>query len=256
MSHYFFRILGLTSCIALLACDSSIGEGSTPTNAVLAACPPAGDSNYCRDCGPCADGIGDCDDDSECAGGLICASDVGAQYGFGPSVDVCVPACPPAGDSNYCRDCGPCAEGVGDCDDDSECAGGSSAQATWVPSMVLGRVSMCVCLPVPQQETRTTVAIVGLARMALGIATRTASALGGSSAQATWVPSMVLGRVLMCVCLPVPRKEIRITVAIVDPARKGLGIATRTASALGGSFAQATWVPSMVLGRVSMCAWL
>ena len=124
MPQYLFQILSLCSCIALLACDSTIGAGVTPPNAVLTNCPPEGDSNYCRDCGPCADGVGDCDDDSECASGLTCVTDVGDQYGYGPSVDVCVLTCPPEGDSNYCRDCGPCADGVGDCDDDSECASG------------------------------------------------------------------------------------------------------------------------------------
>jgi hypothetical protein len=46
-------------------------------------CPhPIGHWDYCRDCGPCDLGQGDCDNDSECRGGLVCAQVTGA-------VDVC-----------------------------------------------------------------------------------------------------------------------------------------------------------------------
>jgi hypothetical protein len=45
--------------------------------------------DYCRDNGPCSEGEGDCDGDSECESGLICAQDVGADYGWGPLTDVC-----------------------------------------------------------------------------------------------------------------------------------------------------------------------
>lgn len=33
---------------------------------------PVGHNDYCRDCGPCAVGEGDCDTDDECQGSLIC----------------------------------------------------------------------------------------------------------------------------------------------------------------------------------------
>ncbi len=94
-------------------------------------CPlPAGHGNFCRDCGPCGQGQGDCDSDSDCTGGLTCVQDVGAQFGFGPGIDVCTTAgggtsCPlRAGHPDYCRDCGPCAAGQGDCDSDSDCRSG------------------------------------------------------------------------------------------------------------------------------------
>ncbi len=45
--------------------------------------------NYCRDNGPCSEGVGDCDGDSTCASGLRCAQDVGAKYGWPSNVDVC-----------------------------------------------------------------------------------------------------------------------------------------------------------------------
>lgn len=92
-----------------------------------------GDLDYCADpaCGPCALNEGDCDSDSECLGGLVCLSDTGASQGQSPTTDLC--GLPPAGncglpngDWQYCSDadCGPCAAGVGDCDNDAECNAG------------------------------------------------------------------------------------------------------------------------------------
>jgi hypothetical protein len=75
---------------------------------------PVGHLDYCRDCGPCAEGQGDCDSDSECQSGLNCAQVLGT--------DVCCSH--PLGHLDYCRDCGPCAAGQGDCDNDGECQSG------------------------------------------------------------------------------------------------------------------------------------
>ena len=63
-------------------------------------CPqPVGHNDYCRDCGPCVEGEGDCDNDTECNNGLVCpqSSDFNP-----PGVDVCqkisiVPPEPPRG---------------------------------------------------------------------------------------------------------------------------------------------------------------
>jgi hypothetical protein len=125
---------------------------------------PVGHLDYCRDCGPCAEGQGDCDSNSECEGDLTCDQVTGTDYCVGctlpvghidycrdcgpcgpgegdcdsdsecqsglgcpqvPGTDVCLTrACPPVGHLDYCRDCGPCAEGEGDCDNDSECEAG------------------------------------------------------------------------------------------------------------------------------------
>jgi hypothetical protein len=51
---------------------------------------PPGTPNYCRDCGPCTLGEGDCDSDEDCSQGLVCAQDVGANLGYQPSTDVCI----------------------------------------------------------------------------------------------------------------------------------------------------------------------
>lgn len=99
-------------------------DGVEATLVIRQACPYAEDSpQFCSACGPCVAGKGDCDNDSECAGGLVCRHDVGASYGLPAHYDVC--ECPWAvGSSNYCRDCGPCTEGQGDCDGDAQCAPG------------------------------------------------------------------------------------------------------------------------------------
>ncbi len=97
---------------------------------------PAGSGRFCTECGPCGNGEGDCDNDSECASGLSCVDNVGAQFGFAPGVDVCMsngtnppppPGCTlPTGNGRFCTECGPCGNGEGDCDNDGECAAGLS----------------------------------------------------------------------------------------------------------------------------------
>ena len=75
---------------------------------------------------PCGEGQGDCDSDAECAPGLICKWNVGANYGWPETRDVCEqPGCPAfvPGPDACTSDC-PCDEGQGDCDSDAECAPG------------------------------------------------------------------------------------------------------------------------------------
>ena len=101
---------------------------------------PVGHLDYCRDVGPCAEGEGDCDSDSECQSGLTCVQVTGT--------DTCQqPVCPPLGDLDYCLACGPCAEGEGDCYIDSECAG--DLICDFMPGTDYCRVPATVCgLPV------------------------------------------------------------------------------------------------------------
>jgi hypothetical protein len=82
---------------------------------------PVGHNDYCRDCGPCSEGQGDCDTNSECESGLNCVQVIGTDYC--QSVGGCTL---PAGHLDYCSDpkCGPCAAGEGDCDTNSECQSG------------------------------------------------------------------------------------------------------------------------------------
>ena len=82
-----------------------------------------GAADYCADHGPCAASQGDCDSNSECQSGTVCTNDVGATYGFGANIDVCV-ATLSVGHADYCRDHGPCSAGQGDCDSNGECQSG------------------------------------------------------------------------------------------------------------------------------------
>ena len=121
---------GNAQCNPGLMCVNDVGAnyGFDPIIDVCEtppSCPwPLGHAHYCRDCGPCDAGEGDCDGNAECNAGLMCVNDVGANYGFDPIIDVCEtpPSCPwPLGHAHYCRDCGPCDAGEGDCDGNAEC---------------------------------------------------------------------------------------------------------------------------------------
>jgi hypothetical protein len=84
---------------------------------------PIGHLDYCSDpdCGPCDKGEGDCDNDGECAGDLICPQVSGPDTCQEPGGECTLLE----GHLDYCSDpdCGPCDKGEGDCDNDSECAG-------------------------------------------------------------------------------------------------------------------------------------
>jgi len=50
-------------------------------------CPyPVGHLDYCRDCGPCFAGQGDCDNDAECDNGLACIQILGSDTCQYPTV--------------------------------------------------------------------------------------------------------------------------------------------------------------------------
>jgi hypothetical protein len=57
-----------------------------------AACESAvpGGKKFCRRCGPCGEGQGHCRGNSDCFGDLVCAQNVGGQFGFNPTTNVCV----------------------------------------------------------------------------------------------------------------------------------------------------------------------
>ena len=107
-----------SECLGDLTCPQVTG---TDTCQAVPDCQlPVGHNDYCRDCGPCPEGEGDCDTDSECLGDLICPQVSGTD-----TCQFVPPVCPhPVGHADYCRDCGPCAEGEGDCDNDGECENG------------------------------------------------------------------------------------------------------------------------------------
>merc|ERR1719192_549443 len=112
-------------------CEHDVGLGygvSYSMDVCAAKCPPTNlDWSCCTSSSPCGNGEGDCDNDSECLSGY-CSHDVGANYGLSStSFDVCeAPTkCFPANmDWGCCTSSSPCADGLGDCDSDSDCTSG------------------------------------------------------------------------------------------------------------------------------------
>ena len=71
--------------------QSLIVGGSSSSSGGSSSCHSGtnGGASYCSTSCPCAEGYGDCDSDAECLPGLICARDVGANYGVHSSMDFC-----------------------------------------------------------------------------------------------------------------------------------------------------------------------
>jgi hypothetical protein len=117
----------------------------------------SGDTDYCNNVAcPCDAGEGDCDQDSQCTVGNVCALNNGPNFGFGDQWDICVPphcvdkvqdfgetgvecgdadcgvcvpvVCtpPPMCNANHCSPSCPCAGGEGDCDSNLECVAGTT----------------------------------------------------------------------------------------------------------------------------------
>jgi hypothetical protein len=80
-----------------------------------------GDVDYCTPREPCAAGQGHCDSDAECASGLECNPNAGAEFGLDAGVGVCYY---PVGHGSYCSKTHPCDVGEGDCDSNAQCAAG------------------------------------------------------------------------------------------------------------------------------------
>jgi hypothetical protein len=119
-------------CVAGAIClhdaGPAFGFASPEMDVCSTVCPTLGVGavNYCSASCPCAAQEGDCDGNTECAPGLTCVNNVGAQYGFPVDMDVCLDTCHPsaAGGWDYCSAGCPCANGGGDCDSDAECLPG------------------------------------------------------------------------------------------------------------------------------------
>lgn len=138
-----------------------------------------GDADYCNNAAAlCLPGEGDCDSHAQCAGGAICAANVGVKFLLPWRWDMCVPAhcvnnvldgdeqvidcggscsapgfdcgslCDalPVGDSNFCSLACPCASGQGDCDDSSQCQPGLSCAMNNGPQFGFP-VGHDVCVP-------------------------------------------------------------------------------------------------------------
>jgi len=93
---------------------------------------PSTNWGCCSSSEPCSVGQGDCDNDGDCAGALVCGFDNcreginGINY-WHKNADCCVATtCKgiPSTDWDCCTECEPCERGEGDCDTDSDCACG------------------------------------------------------------------------------------------------------------------------------------
>lgn len=112
-----------------------------------AATPYSGTAHYCSAVCPCPTLKGDCDGDSDCASGLVCAPDAGPQVNLYSFTDICLPPectngildnsesrtdcggpnCAPCqvGSPTYCSTALKCGPGEGHCDDSGECSSGT-----------------------------------------------------------------------------------------------------------------------------------
>ncbi len=114
-----------SECDAGLSCVNNVGAsyGWDARVDVCEAASSPGDWDYCSAGSPCGEGEGDCDSNAECASGLTCVNNVGADYGWSSLVDVCEYTSAP-GDWDYCSPGAPCDVGEGDCDSNADCASG------------------------------------------------------------------------------------------------------------------------------------
>ncbi|ACY16982.1 hypothetical protein [Haliangium ochraceum] len=120
-----------SECETGLLCYRDIGAsyGLDDGDDVCAVCPPAdanGSVDFCNAGCACEEGEGDCDSDSDCATGLSCYLNVGADFGLDADTDVCA-ECPPdsmLGHVDFCSPDCQCSQGEGDCDTNADCADG------------------------------------------------------------------------------------------------------------------------------------
>lgn len=108
-----------------------------------------GDDAFCTTLSPCSARQGDCDYDGHCLDGLFCAENIGADFGFRSTVDMCLieacrdgvqngsetgvdcggsdcAPCPTEnGDDAHCTSLNKCSAGEGDCDYDGHCVAGT-----------------------------------------------------------------------------------------------------------------------------------
>ena len=114
-------------CAPGLYCAQDVGAdyGWPASRDVCEACPEfVAGPDACTSSCPCGEGEGDCDSDTDCEAGLTCVQDVGANYGWPASRDVCE-ACPEfVAGPDACTSSCPCGEGEGDCDSDADCEAG------------------------------------------------------------------------------------------------------------------------------------
>jgi hypothetical protein len=127
------------------------GQGPTSNVCVPFSCMgrTPGNSVFCSATCPCGVGGGDCDSDSQCMPGLVCASNFGKSFGMSSATDVCMtPTCAGRvqGSGTFCSAGCPCGEGGGDCDSSAECLPGLRCASNNGPQFGYS-ASTDVCVP-------------------------------------------------------------------------------------------------------------
>lgn len=164
--------------------DSGLGETEVDCGgpcgfdctAECAPLPPSPAAGACSDNCPCDAGESDCNNDSNCATGLVCAANIGDQFGYSTGFDVCVPphctngildadetaidcggadcgsdcgevcaGLPANGQPGHCVDACPCPPTEGECVGDTSCQGTAVCVADIGASFGFG-ATIDVCL--------------------------------------------------------------------------------------------------------------
>ena len=178
-----------TVCLLGLACEAELEDrrltDEDESSLHKSAGGTNGDFDYCN-ASVCLAGEGDCDRNSECAPGLVCTANVGAQFGMPATWDYCLAAtctngvidgdetgsdcggsCGPCicggtvGSSVFCTSACPCTLGQADCDSNLECATGLVCGTNNGPKFGFAP-TIDACVPVHCTNRRVDVNEVGV----------------------------------------------------------------------------------------------
>jgi hypothetical protein len=114
--------------------------------------------DFCDPSCPCNAGYGNCLKNADCASGLVCAPNVGEDYGCPANTNICVfPGIDGGGcngdsqcDANFCSVECPCLDGQGNCDYDADCAVGLRCESN-VGASYGCAASVNICVPGPRR---------------------------------------------------------------------------------------------------------
>lgn len=138
-----------TDCRTGLACAHDVGaKYGLPADYDVceapSSCPNTASTTFCKDpsC-PCSYGQGDCDDDYECGGSLVCRNHIGASVGLPSDYDLCVYATDPGctkfdaslPSTTFCSSSCPCDLGEGIVTGRRTADQALSAKITWAQAM-------------------------------------------------------------------------------------------------------------------------
>ena len=121
--HHGPCIVDQGDCNSNAECQSGL-KCVTNAGTNIGVCEDGGTLYFCTDTSPCPAGLGDCNYDRHCERGLQCVQDVGANYGHPYYIDVCEAVA--NGAEDHCLTTQPCSAGEGACDNDAECASGTT----------------------------------------------------------------------------------------------------------------------------------